>query len=146
MQKSTSRDDAMFGVPLDRFVRSTSPRVHVARPLVARNDARVGDEGAPASYAAHRAARARRARLFGVTLRAIARALSSALRRALAARERRRMAKAWVAELAQLDDHMLRDLGLDRSEIGSVVAESMGNAEYTRERVGRTLDQFPGVG
>ena len=38
------------------------------------------------------------------------------------------------AALAQVDDRTLRDLGLDRSEIGSIAAEVEGRAERTRIR------------
>lgn len=38
-------------------------------------------------------------------------------------------------ELANLSDRMLRDLGLRRSELTSVLAESEGCAEVTRLRV-----------
>ena len=36
------------------------------------------------------------------------------------------------AELAQLDDRVLHDLGFDRSEIASIAAEANGDAEHTR--------------
>lgn len=38
-------------------------------------------------------------------------------------------------ELAALDDRTLRDLGIDRSEWQSVLAESSGDAEATRRRI-----------
>lgn len=39
------------------------------------------------------------------------------------------------AEFASLDDRTLRDLGLDRSEQSSILAESAGVTEATRRRV-----------
>jgi uncharacterized protein YjiS (DUF1127 family) len=48
--------------------------------------------------------------------------------------EQRRAARA-RAELAQLDARALRDLGLTRSEIDSLMAEASGAAARTRLRV-----------
>lgn len=39
-----------------------------------------------------------------------------------------------IGELERLDDRTLRDLGLQRSELGSVVAELMDDAPATRRR------------
>ena len=47
--------------------------------------------------------------------------------------ESRRRARA-RAELAALDEHALRDLGLERSELDSYLAESLHHAESTRRR------------
>ena len=47
---------------------------------------------------------------------------------------RRRQASAFHDELRGLDDHMLRDLGMDRSEIGSVAFEMAGLTDATRLR------------
>jgi len=49
--------------------------------------------------------------------------------------ERRRRAKA-RDELAALDEHALRDLGLHRSELDSYLAESLHEVEATRLRSG----------
>ncbi len=40
-----------------------------------------------------------------------------------------------MRELEALDDRMLRDIGLHRTELGSVVAELMGDAPSTRRHV-----------
>jgi len=48
--------------------------------------------------------------------------------------EQRRRARG-RRELAQLDSHALRDIGLDRGEIDSYLAEAMGDAESTRRRI-----------
>ncbi|MCC6194926.1 MAG: hypothetical protein IT518_10710 [Burkholderiales bacterium] len=62
------------------------------------------------------------------------RKLRLALRRFLLDRQRRREAARTSAALHALDSRALRDLGFDRSEIGSVVAEMTGDAECTRIR------------
>ena len=49
--------------------------------------------------------------------------------------EARRRAKA-RDELAALDEHALRDLGMHRSEFGSYLAESLHEVELTRVRSG----------
>jgi uncharacterized protein YjiS (DUF1127 family) len=54
--------------------------------------------------------------------------------RARARHRERRLARATCDALRQLDDHTLRDLGFDRSEIMSVAAEITGAAECTRAR------------
>ncbi|HET9045553.1 MAG TPA: DUF1127 domain-containing protein, partial [Casimicrobiaceae bacterium] len=55
--------------------------------------------------------------------------------RELAARiRRRREASVFRDELRGLDDHMLHDLGIDRSEIGSVASEMAGLTDPTRLR------------
>lgn len=57
-------------------------------------------------------------------------------RRSIAhARERRRLAGATYMVLRNLDAHTLRDIGLHRSESGSVAAEIAGAAEPTRIHV-----------
>ena len=40
-----------------------------------------------------------------------------------------------MRELESLDDRMLRDIGVHRTEFGSVVAELMGDATPTRRHV-----------
>jgi len=46
-----------------------------------------------------------------------------------------RLARQQYRACEQLDVHALRDLGLDRSEHGSYLAESSGGAMATRRRV-----------
>lgn len=47
----------------------------------------------------------------------------------------RRRASRRIRQLRELDVHTLRDLGLTRSELASVVAEADGDAEVTRRRI-----------
>ncbi len=50
----------------------------------------------------------------------------------------RRRERALFAALARLDDVTLRDLGIRRSEFGSIGAESLGYADSTRLRIVRS--------
>ena len=73
---------------------------------------------------------------FGVVDAAVAavRAAVAKLDRLAARVRRRRRARVFRAELCHLDDHMLHDLGIDRSEIDSVAGEMAGLTEATRMR------------
>jgi len=89
----------------------------------------------PASYELQQAAGTRRSFTLGEAVVAAIRAGSAIAQRAYARYRQRRQASAFYDALRQLDDHTLRDLGFDRSEIRSVVAEVTGEAEHTRLRV-----------
>lgn len=57
--------------------------------------------------------------------------------RAATVRSRQRRAvRRQMRTLAQLDDRMLRDIGINRQEIGSIAAELTGSAEKTRRQAG----------
>lgn len=71
-------------------------------------------------------------------LRRAALALREALRHAARQRQRRRLAGATLRSLQSLDAHTLHDIGLDRSEIPSMVAELLGAADGTRARTVRS--------
>ena len=86
----------------------------------------------PGAWELHQAARARRSYALGEIFATMARAVVAMVRDAYAGYVRRRAAKAARLALGELDDRTLRDLGLDRSEIGSVAAEVTGGAERTR--------------
>ncbi len=61
--------------------------------------------------------------------------LVALLTRLYEALRRMRRRSRLLHELQALDDHMLRDIGLHRGEIDSVVAEVIGAAPATRRRV-----------
>ena len=65
---------------------------------------------------------------------AAVRATVAKLRRLAARVRRRRRARVFRTELRHLDDRMLHDLGIDRSEIDSVAGEMSGLTEATRLR------------
>lgn len=96
-------------------------------PVVARSIARRSS-----SPALHRVASRLRSRLVGEAFIAAADVIARMLRRARDAWRARRLAESTRSKLGELDDRMLRDLGLDRSEIASMGAELGGRAETTR--------------
>jgi uncharacterized protein YjiS (DUF1127 family) len=92
----------------------------------------------PSSYALHQAALAHRSFTLGEiiveAIRAVGAIVGAIASRALARYRQRRQARAIYDALRQLDDRTLHDLGFDRSELRSVVAEVTGKAERTRVR------------
>jgi len=60
--------------------------------------------------------------------------VSDAIRDALRRRRQRNAVRSRVRMLATLSDSTLKDIGLHRSELGSIVAESEGYAEASRVR------------
>ena len=92
------------------------------------------DADQPIGHALHQAVRKRRGRALGTFIASAARACVVLLGNALARYRRNREARRTYDALRQLDDRMLRDLGLDRSEMTSVAAEVAGHAEYARVR------------
>jgi uncharacterized protein YjiS (DUF1127 family) len=97
----------------------------------------------PSSYRLYRAARVNRSFMIGDIIVAAFHSAGAIARRAYAHHRQRRQARDVSDALRQLDDHMLRDLGFDRSEITSVAAEMTREAEYTRMRVLMTSHTFP---
>ena len=98
-------------------------------------DEPVDDDRWLSSHAPYRAVRVRR----GVVLRTLVLAVLESAREfardALARHRRRRQMRAIYDTLQGLDDSTLRDLGFHRSEIMSVAAEAVEEAERTRVRV-----------
>ena len=72
-------------------------------------------------------------------LAALFRSLAASGRRAIASWQRAREARATYRALSRLDARMLRDLGIERSEMASVAAEIAGESERTRIQALRTL-------
>ncbi|MBS1178318.1 MAG: hypothetical protein H6R06_2730 [Proteobacteria bacterium] len=66
-------------------------------------------------------------------------AVVAALRSGAAAWQRSRRRRAALRELQSLDDHILHDIGIHRSELGSLVAEVIGAAPATRRAAMRSL-------
>lgn len=59
-------------------------------------------------------------------------AVVAALRGTAAAWQRSRRRRGMQREIESLDDHLLRDIGVHRSEVSSLVAELIGAAPATR--------------
>lgn len=96
----------------------------------------------PTGSELYAAARSRRAFVLGEILAAMVDAVAEAARRWIGRYGEHRRAVAARAALAELDDRTLHDIGLDRSEIGSVTAEWIGDAE--RSRLQLTAPKAPG--
>ncbi|HUH95335.1 MAG TPA: DUF1127 domain-containing protein [Casimicrobiaceae bacterium] len=96
----------------------------------------------PTDYELYLAARSHRAFVLGEILAAMVDEIAAATRRWIVRyREHRRAAAAREA-LRELDDRTLHDIGLDRSEIASVTAEWIGDAERSRlQLASRPLDR-----
>lgn len=90
------------------------------------------------TYAAHHVARTTRARALGDAIVTVAGTVMALVRRTLASWHRYRHAKSIRDTLQSLDDHALRDLGFHRSEIASIAAEVVGDADCTRVRSRRS--------
>jgi len=88
----------------------------------------------PTSYDLYHSARAHCSFTIGEIIVALMQSLAAFARQSLARHRQRRRARNTYDALRQLDDRTLRDLGFDRSEIRSVVAEMTGEAERTRVR------------
>jgi uncharacterized protein YjiS (DUF1127 family) len=96
----------------------------------------IADAGSarPTSYELYHDARAYRSFTLGEIFVAVMQAVAAIARQALARHRQRRRTRSTYDALRQLDDRTLRDLGFDRSEIRSVVAEITGEVECTRVR------------
>ena len=110
----------------------TAP-LYFLRPGAAGNDA-VCDEPKLGSDEFHTAARKLRARVIAGAFVSAIDAVVAGVRRFRDWYVQRRQARIAYDALRSLDDHTLRDLGFDRSELTSVAAEVTGDAVHTRIR------------
>ncbi|HTS20984.1 MAG TPA: DUF1127 domain-containing protein [Casimicrobiaceae bacterium] len=86
----------------------------------------------PTSHELYLSARRHQAFVLGELLSTLVRRIGAAVRALGKRYERQRRAAAAREALRELDDRTLHDLGIDRSEIASVTAEAMGEAERSR--------------
>ncbi len=84
-------------------------------------------------------ARAHRSYYLREIVKATLQAVGDFVRRTVARWKRQQQARATYLALRALDSHILRDLGFHRSELMSVAAEVVGNADSTRPRLGRSF-------
>lgn len=116
-------------------------------PVRNRPADRVTGEGAPSARPTgcelQQAGRANRSFMLAQVIVAVLHWAGAIAHRAYIRRRQRREAMAIGDALRGLDDRMLRDLGLDRSEIMSVAAEMTGGAEHTRVRALLSSHGFP---
>ncbi|HTI49006.1 MAG TPA: DUF1127 domain-containing protein [Casimicrobiaceae bacterium] len=86
----------------------------------------------PSAYELQLRARERRSRVLSRVLPRLMRAIVDYASHARERRRQRAEARAMYDALRGLDDRMLHDIGLDRSEIMSVACEATGQAQRTR--------------
>jgi uncharacterized protein YjiS (DUF1127 family) len=95
----------------------------------------IGTEGALGLCELYHAARAHRSLALGKLIVTAIQAGGAFARQAVARYRQYEQAWAMNEALGRLDDRTLRDLGISRGEIASLVAEVTGQAECTRVRV-----------
>lgn len=123
---------------------AADPRDHIVPPelrnRVAAANGDIAATDAPtfgwlSSHELYRAAHVRRGVILGRLVLAALQSARDLTCNALARYRRRRQMRAIYDTLQGLDDSTLRDLGFHRSEIMSVAAEAVEEAERTRVRV-----------
>jgi uncharacterized protein YjiS (DUF1127 family) len=131
---STSNEAERFAAPEAPHSAPTgNPLTIVAQRATAGNDATAAEW--PTHYELYLAARAQRAFALGEIAAAVIQGVASLAKRLRLRYEKSRRTAAARAALRALDDRTLHDIGLDRSEIASVTAETQGDAEPSRAQV-----------
>lgn len=131
---STSNEAERFAAPEAPHSAPTgNPLTIVAQRATAGNDATAAEW--PTHYELYLAARAQRAFALGEIAAAVIQGVASLAKRLRLRFERGRRIAAARAALRELDDRTLHDIGLDRSEIASVTAEALGDAEPSRAQI-----------
>ena len=95
----------------------------------------IGTAGSFGLCELYRAAKTHRSRILGSLIIQGILTGGVIVRQAIARYRQHQRARNLHAALRQLDDRILRDLGINRSEITSLAAELTGQAECTRMRI-----------
>jgi uncharacterized protein YjiS (DUF1127 family) len=125
------KDPAASANELDAWARHARAANGFGDAAIGRTDS----DARPSSASLYAGARIHRAAAIADGFASAWSATLGTVRSTFAAWRRQRLARATYRALLDLDRRTLRDLGLDRSEIGSIAAELSGAVGATRIRV-----------
>jgi uncharacterized protein YjiS (DUF1127 family) len=134
--RTAAGNDAIYDEPAMAFT-AAAPAAQSARAATQSGADALAESASlmwPDISRMYQAARSARARAMGALMIAAIHAAGALAHREYERLGRYRRARSVRTALADLDDHTLRDIGLDRSEISSVAAEMAGMAARTRMR------------